>query len=132
MGVGAIGTAVGGMRAASLRLDAAASNLANAASTGTPPDAAGRSTAYAPVAVRTTATADGAVRADVVPRNPAYEIRFAPDDPDAGSDGTVAAPAVDVAVELTDVLRARQHYAAAAKVVAVANDMMHTTLDALT
>jgi len=132
MGVGAIGTALGGMRAASLRLEAAASNLANAGGTGAPPDAAGRSNAYAPVTVRTTATADGGVRAEVAPRAPAYEVRFDPDDADAGADGTVAAPAVDAAVELTDVLRARQGYAASAKVVAVANDMMRTTLDALT
>lgn len=130
MAPSAIGSALGGMLAAARRLEAAASNVANARSGGRPPDAAGRTEAYRPVLVVQTAT-EGGVSAETVPRTPAFELQMDPDHPAADGAGMVAMPAVDVASEMVDVLRARQDYAASAAVLKTAAEMERETIERL-
>lgn len=129
MPLSALSIASSGLRAAGLRLEAAASNIANAGDTGRPADASGASDAYRPLDVRQTAAPGGGVAAQVVPRDPGFTPSYDPENPEAGANGMVAAPAVDPVQEFSSVLRARIDYAAAAKVVGAANRMMQSALD---
>lgn len=130
MTVSALTSSLSGMTAAAKRLEVAASNIANATSTGPLSAADGSARAYQPLAVVQT-EAPGGVRASVVPRTPAFIVQADPGSPDADERGLVAAPAVDVGSELIDVLQARIGYEASAKVVSVAREMARTTLDTL-
>lgn len=122
---------VSGMQAAATRLEAAAQNIANARSSGPLPTSSGATTAYAPVTVKQSDVKGGGVSARIVnaggdPYVPTYD----PSSPDADAEGMVAAPNVDMAGELVNVMTARMSYEASAKTLKVANDMMKTTLDA--
>ncbi|MBS1181467.1 MAG: flgC 1 [Proteobacteria bacterium] len=119
-----------GMRAAATRLEAAASNIANVFSSGPLPDASGTTTAYAPVTVKQSDVRGGGVSARIVNAADPYVPAFDPASPDADAEGMVAAPNVDMAGELVNVLTARISYEASTKTMKVANDMMKTTLDA--
>ncbi|WP_181703184.1 flagellar basal body rod protein FlgC [Chthonobacter albigriseus] len=131
MSITAVRTSLSGMMAAGKRLEAAASNIANLRTTGPTPDDAGETSAYRPVAVAQADTFGGGVSATLVARNPAFELQYSPDDPAADEAGMVAAPAVDLASEMVDVLQARIGYAASAKVMKVANEMTRTAIDTL-
>lgn len=131
MSLSAIASSRSGLLAAERRLAVAASNVASAGVTGTPPDASGRSSAYRPLDVRQSADGAGRVRSEVVPRANGVKVQFDPDSPDADAAGRVGAPAVDMVAELTDVLQARIGYAASAKVMKVADGLLKTTTDML-
>lgn len=128
--VSALTSSFSGMTAAAKRLEVAASNIANATSTGPLSGANGEGGVYQPLAV-VQSEGPGGVRASVVPRTPATIVQADPGSPDADERGLVAAPAVDMASELIDVLQARIGYEASAKVMSVARDMAKTTLDTL-
>lgn len=119
-----------GMQAAATRLEASASNIANASSSGSLPDAAGASSAYAPVTVRQSDVRGGGVSARIVNAADPYVPAYDPTSPDADAEGMVATPNVDTASELVNVMTARISYEASAKTMKVANDMQKTTLDA--
>ncbi len=121
---------VSGMKAAATRLEAAASNIANVFSSGPLPDASGATTAYAPVTVKQSDVRGGGVSARIVNAADPYVPALDPASPDADAKGMVAAPNVDLAGELVNVLTARISYEASTKTMKVANDMMKTTLDA--
>lgn len=119
-----------GLKAAATRLEASASNIANALSSGPLPDSSGATSAYTPVTVKQSDVRGGGVTARIVnaatPHVPSYD----PSSPDADADGMVASPNVDMATELVNVMTARMSYEASVKTMKVANDMMKTTLDA--
>lgn len=119
-----------GMTAAATRLEASASNIANAQSAGPLPDADGNSTAYQPVTATQSDVRGGGVSARLTRIADPYVTTSDPTSPDANEDGLVAAPNVDMAGEMVNVLTARMSYEASAKTMKVANDMMTTTLDA--
>lgn len=119
-----------GMTAAATRLEASASNIANAQSAGPLPDADGNSTAYQPVTATQSDVRGGGVSARLTRVSDPYVTTSDPTSPDANEDGLVAAPNVDMAGEMVNVLTARMSYEASAKTMKVANDMMKTTLDA--
>lgn len=121
---------VSGMQVAATRLEAAASNIANASSSGPRPDASGSTTAYAPVTVKQSDIRGGGVSARIVNAADPYVSTYDPSSPDADGDGLVATPNVDMASELVNVLTARISYEASTKTLKVANDMMKTTIDA--
>jgi flagellar basal-body rod protein FlgC len=112
-----------GMQAAETRVEAVALNIANMQSTGTVPDAGGRSTAYQPLDVQQSAQSGGGVTASMVPRNPAYTLQFDPNSPDADTSGMVAAPTVDLGTELANLLMARLAYQANAKVMSTVEEL---------
>lgn len=121
---------VSGMQAAATRLEASASNIANASSSGPLPDASGTTTAYAPVTVQQSDVKGGGVSARIVNASDSYVTSYDASSPDANADGMVAMPNVDMASELVNVMTARISYEASAKTLKVANDLQKTALDA--
>lgn len=131
MSLSAISISVSGMNAATTRLEAAASNIANFQSTGTVPDATGATTAYQPLDVRQTAVEGGGVSATMVPVPSAWRLQQDSLSPDANADGYVAAPAVDLATELVDAMLSQISYTASLKTLKAASDMQKTVVDML-
>jgi flagellar basal-body rod protein FlgC len=125
----AMSIARSGLDAATRRLEVSASNIANVRTTGPVPGADGTTTAYRAATVRQTDLPGGGVQTEVVPRDPAWTVAPGPGDPNADARGLVAAPNVDLVGETADLLMARIGYAAAAKVMKVADDMQKTATD---
>lgn len=121
---------VSGMQAAATRLEASASNIANASSSGPVPDASGNTTAYSPVTVQQSSVKGGGVSSRIVNAADPYVISSDASSTDANADGMIAMPNVDMASELVNVMTARISYEASAKTLKVANDMQKTALDA--
>lgn len=111
----AIGTALSGMQASLARLNAAASNIANANSTGPIP--------------ATSAAQPGGTAAQTVPVVPSYIPTYDPTSTHADPSGMVAAPNVDVADQLVEQMTAKVAYEANLKVMQTANRMGESTLE---
>jgi flagellar basal-body rod protein FlgC len=112
--------AVSGLKVASLRLQEAASNIANVLSDGPLPGAPNSESvpaAYAPLRVNQTEAAGGGTSATISAVAPATISTFDPSAPFANSDGLVAGPNVDLATEMIQLLIARTTYAANAQVI---------------
>ncbi len=134
----ALNTALSGLTAATRRLDASASNTANARTTGPLPAggdlAAVRATPpsgspYVPVQASDTAQLTGGVRASLAPMSPALYAEYQPDSPDADARGLVAAPNVDLARETVQQMTAGAAYKANAKVAQTADEMLKSVFD---
>jgi flagellar basal-body rod protein FlgC len=122
--------ATSGLSAASLRLDVAASNIANATTTGPLPAADGAGApanslsnssnlpaVYVPLRVNQTDQSDGGTAATVSAVSPAFFVQSDPSASFANADGLVAAPNVDLASQFVQLLTAKYAFAANAKVV---------------
>jgi len=112
--------AVSGMGVAALRLDIAASNIANSLSDGPLADAENARNfppAYAPLRVDQFELASGGTTGTVSKVSPAAVPAFDPGAPFADANGQVATPNADLASEIVQVMIARFTYAANAKVV---------------
>lgn len=123
--------ALSGLNAAALRAQAAASNIANAQTSGAinPNDGA---PAYQPVDVVQTSvlgTAGGGTKAQLEPRIPATQTAYAPDQQGASSDGYVAVPNVNVTEEIISLKSAARAYEANASVARVASEMERALID---
>ena len=140
--VSAINNALGGMQASERRVQASASNIANARTTVSTEDAraqadGGRREApsrdeaviYEPVRVHQESVEGGGVRAEFVPYEPPYVEVYAPDDRLADDDGMVARPNVDYATELVEMRQAEQAYRANAKTIVTENQMIGALLN---
>jgi len=124
--------ALSGMKAASLRLQVSAGNVANAGSDGPLPDAAGAANfpaAYAPLRVDQTETAGGGTRAMVGTVAPSTVPLFDPMAAYADGNGMVASPNVDLASEVMQQLMARTAFEANAKLLNVDARMTKALLD---
>src|SRR5689334_12239970 len=111
------GIAASGMRAASLWLEAAASNIANMHDTGPASDpaqvlAAGGGQVYQPVSVAQSAAPGGGVTASLQPVQPASTLAYDPQSPFANVHGQVAVPNVDLATQLVDMTQAAHSFRA--------------------
>jgi flagellar basal-body rod protein FlgC len=106
-----------GLEAASLRLDVAANNIANAQSAGALPGAPGPAP-YTPMQVLQSDSGSGTV-ATTVPVAPAYVATSDPQSPDANAQGLVAMPNVDLTQEIVELVAARQSFAANLKTVQI-------------
>jgi flagellar basal-body rod protein FlgC len=118
-----------GLAAASLRLQVSANNVANALSTGPLPDAPNAGNfppAYAPQRVDQVAVTGGGTSATVGTVTPSFVPEFDPTAPFANADGQVAAPNVDLTNEAVQQIVARYAFAANAKVIQTASEMMKT------
>ncbi|HZP70454.1 MAG TPA: flagellar biosynthesis protein FlgC [Pseudolabrys sp.] len=118
--------AVSGLNVASLRLQVAAGNIANAWSDGPLPDTPNPENfpaAYTPRRVNQVQNAAGGTDATVTAVSPAFVSVFDPTAPFADSRGMVASPNVDLGNELVQTLIARLSYAANAKVIRVDTQM---------
>jgi flagellar basal-body rod protein FlgC len=128
--------ATSGLSAASLRVNVAASNIANVQTTGPLPASGGSSSsvgagssstsstfpaAYVPLRVdqvdQSSGSTPGGTIASVSTVSPSYTAQSDPSAPFANQDGLVAAPNVDLASEFVQLLTAKYAFAANAKVV---------------
>ena len=112
--------ALSGLKVASLRLQVAASNIANSLSTGPLPDAANAenfSAAYSALRVNQTDVVGAGTSAAVTTTTSATVSSYEPTAPFADSNGMVAGPNVDLANELIQLLVARYTFAANAQVI---------------
>jgi flagellar basal-body rod protein FlgC len=121
-----------GMQAASLRLDVSASNVANMSSNGPLPDASNAAAfppAYAPQRVDQVDVAGSGTAARVTTVSPSYVPAYDPSAPYADKNGMVAAPKVDLTNEVVQQITALYEFAANARVMQTASQMMKTLLD---
>jgi len=122
----AMSIAVSGMQAASVRLDAAASNIVNRNSDG-PPAGSG---AYQPVSVSQSATADGGVSASLQPVTPSTLLVYDPSSPYANVQGMVAQPNVDLATEIVNLKLAQHDFRASLLAYKASSQIFKSLLDA--
>jgi|SRR6516165_3503150 flagellar basal-body rod protein FlgC len=120
----AFAIAKSGMQAASLRLDVSASNVANMSSDGPLPDAT-NATAFPPDQVEVA----GGTAAQASNVSPSYVPAYDPGAPYADKNGMVAAPNVDLTNEVVQQMTAAYEFAANARVLQTASQMMKTLLD---
>jgi flagellar basal-body rod protein FlgC len=142
--------ATSGLSAASLRLNVAASNIANVLTTGPLPATSGSSTsgggtagsssnnsnfpaAYVPLRVnqvdQLSGSAPGGTSATVSTVSPSFVPQFDPSSLFANQDGLVAAPNIDLASQFIQLLTAKYDFAANAKVIQAYSDTTKSLLD---
>lgn len=137
--------ATSGLSAASLRVNVAASNIANVRTTGPlPPSgasaAAGSSStssaypaAYVPLRVdqvdQSSGSTPGGTIATVSTVSPSYTAQSDPSAPYANQDGLVAAPNVDLANEFVQLATAKYSFIANAKVIQAYSETTESLLD---
>ncbi|HEX2752209.1 MAG TPA: flagellar basal body rod C-terminal domain-containing protein [Alphaproteobacteria bacterium] len=126
--------ALSGLNAQKQRLDATASNVANATTTGKVPgtdSSAPASTVYKPLNVSLTALEGGGVAATTTADENGYSIVYDPSSPFANSDGEVAAPNVDFIKEMVSLLETKAAFKANLAVIRTQDDMTGELLDTI-
>ena len=118
---------VSGMQAASLRLNAAASNIVNANSDSAVSAGAG---AYQPVSVSQSATPNGGTSASLQPVTPSSLLAYNPSSPYSNVQGMVAQPNVDLPTELVNMKEAANDFRASLAAYKTSSDMFKSLLDA--
>jgi flagellar basal-body rod protein FlgC len=131
-----VSIATSGMSAASLRLEAVASNVANVSTTGALPAAggtvaAGAPRAYTPLVVDQVDVAGGGTAATVKAVSPATVAVSDPTAPYADQSGLVAAPNVDLTHEMIQLMVARYTFAANAAVARTGSQLTKTLVDTM-
>ena len=135
--------ATSGLSAASLRLNVAASNIANVLTTGPLPTGGSEASGgagspsnnsnlpavYVPLQVNQADQPGGGTIATVSAVSPGFVPQSDPGAPFANQDGLVAAPNVDLASEFVQLLTAKYAFAANAKVVQTYYDTTKSLLD---
>jgi flagellar basal-body rod protein FlgC len=124
--------AVSGLEAASLRLQVAASNIANSLSRGPLPDASNPGTfaaAYSALRVNQTDVSRGGTSATMTTVSPATVLSYDPAELFADGDGMVASLNVDLANEFVQLLVARYTFAANAQVIRADAQMSASVLN---
>lgn len=122
-----VSIALTGLQLASQKANAAASNIANANTSGAREGIEGPQ-AYAPIDVVETSTEAG-VRGEIVERDPATTLAYDPDAAFADEQGLVAAPNVDLGEEIINLKQAALAYKANAAVARVANEIEQEILN---
>ena len=123
----AIDIALSGLLANSRRIENAASNIANATSSGAI-DPADGPTAFAPNDVVQQTQPNGGVGTITVPRDPAFVPSFDPGSPFANSEGLINTPNVNLAEEAVDVSISRIAFQANLAVIETVNDLSEEVL----
>lgn len=122
--------ALSGANAAIRRLEAAASNIANARSNGARPGEEGPAV-YAPLEVQLAAQANGGVEAAIAPSVRTALLAYDPQASFASAEGYVAAPAVDFTQDMINLAMASYDFTANLAVIRTADDMTKTMLEML-
>ena len=132
--INALPISLSGLNAASRQAQAAASNIANAGTSGAISEENGPP-AYQAQDVLLSSTvissSGSGVNASLVPRDPSTLVAFDPDSPFADSEGLVSVPNVDVAEELVNLKLAELSYKANISVIETQNDLSEELLDIL-
>jgi flagellar basal-body rod protein FlgC len=118
-----VSIAASGLTAASLRLDAAASNIANSQDTAPLSPQPGDPQPYQPVDVVQQHVAGGGTSATFEPVVPASNAIYDPGSPFADANGQVAAPNTDLAQQLVNTNVASVSYDANVQVIETAQKM---------
>jgi flagellar basal-body rod protein FlgC len=134
--------AISGLSAASLRVNVAASNIANLSTTGPLPASSGSGlggigptfpAAYVPLQVNQVGQSSGSTlggaAATVSAVSPSSTAQFDPGAPFANQDGLVAAPNVDLASEIAQLTIAKYSFIASAKVIQAYSETMDSLLE---
>ncbi len=132
--LGPIGIALSGLTAASKKVEASASNIANLQTVGSLED--GKQKPYTPLTTQQTAVTDGngnglGVTSNFVPKGTPYYSAYSPDSPFANAEGIIGVPNVDLAEEAVNLQMARTTYKANAAVLRVADDLSDELLRVL-
>lgn len=138
----AVHSALSGMHAATRRVEASASNIANARNSiasedarvapvrRPPPAENDRDRAvYEPVRVHEESVEGGGVRAEYVPYEPPHIEVYAPDDRLADENGMIARPNVDHAREFVSMVQAENAYKANIRTIQTEDEMLGALLD---
>jgi flagellar basal-body rod protein FlgC len=128
--INSISIAVTGLAAASRKLNASASNIANSQTTGSL-DPAAEKQAYTPVDVVNMSAPGGGVMARYTNRIPPTVPSFDPNAPYANEEGLVSAPNINLDQELMTGLIAENAYKANAMVIKTASEMQNELIRAL-
>ncbi len=116
------GIALSGLKAASLRVQASASNIANLRSSGATPGGGGQA-AYQPLEIHETACASGGVEAALAASSRDALLVYDPSAPFANAQGYVAMPDIDLVDEMLQLAAARYSFAANLEVLRTADEM---------
>lgn len=136
----ALSAALSGLNAQKLRLNATASNVANAGTSGAVPGgaaaASGASVVYRPLRVDLASQSlpDGAgagVSASITEIKDSYSLSYAPDAAGADDAGYVAVPNVSLDQEMVNLLEIKTLFKANAAVIRAQDDMSGELLDIL-
>jgi flagellar basal-body rod protein FlgC len=117
--------ALSGLIAATLKLNASASNLANAGDV----SPVGGRPAYRPLAVTQSALPGGGVAATAVTLGPGQVIAFDPTSPAASAQGLIQAPEIDPVSEISNQIAGGQAFAFSLKVLKAADQTEKAVLD---
>jgi flagellar basal-body rod protein FlgC len=142
--ISATRTALTGMNAASMAVEASASNLANIRTAGRTADAkiepgpvtptretAPPATGYRPVRVHQESVESGGVRARFEHVDPPQEVAYEPTNPMADEKGMVALPRVSVENEVISMAQATRAYEANLRVIATEDKMAGSLIDTI-
>lgn len=125
-----LSTSLSGLMAASKKMEAAASNIANADVVGST-DASNANQPYTPIVTQDTSVAGGGVKTVSLNRTPAFVPSYEPDSPFANADGLVNAPNVNTDEELINSKIAENAYKANVTTLKVGMEMQDTLQKAL-
>ena len=125
--ISAIQTALSGLMAASRKVEASASNIANMSTAGSI-DENGKKP-YTPIYAEQTTTESGAVKSTFKPYDPAFVPAYDPDSPFANKDGIIGTPNVDLAKESVNMTEAKIAYKASAAVIRASDEMNDALLN---
>ncbi len=132
--LGPIGIALSGLTAASKKVEASASNIANLQTVGSLED--GKQKPYTPLTTTQTAVTDDngnglGVTSNFAPKGDPYYSVYSPDSPFANAEGIIGVPNVDLAEEAVNLQIARATYKANAAVIKVSEDLSDELLRVL-
>lgn len=125
--INTISIALSGLNAATNKLNASASNVANVTTAGSLED--GKQAPYDALTTAQTAQENGGVRSDVVSAGRPFVPSFDPDSPFANSEGLIGSPNVDLAEEAVNFTLAELTYKANIGVLKTAEEMSDELLN---
>ena len=124
-----INIALSGLNAATNKLNASASNIANFQTTGTL-NGEGQQP-FTPVTTQETTADNGGVDSAIVSRQDPFVPAFDPDSPFADENGIIGVPNVDLAEESVNLILAELQYKANIEVIQTASDLSDELLNVL-
>lgn len=124
--INAILTGLSGLHAATKKLEASASNIANLQTAGSLE--AGKQAPYTPIGTQQSTVTDSSgnglgVRSDYVPKDPAFVPAYDPDSPFADENGIIGLPNVNLAEEAVNINIAEITFKANLKTIQAASDL---------
>jgi flagellar basal-body rod protein FlgC len=127
--IGAITTALSGLLAASKRVEASASNIANANTTGALNEADGPAP-YSALTITQKTGQNGGVIAEITTKDPGFSAAYDPYSPLANDEGLVGTPNVNLAEEAVNLKLAETAYKASLAAIKVADELNQELLRA--